>query len=83
MNEKLIKLEDIKQAFKEAGIAASLEYPYYLQIGEIAFGHSLMGEDNYTWNNESGSKCGQIGNFANASEVVAEFIKQTREKIKC
>lgn len=78
MKEKLLPLEELKEEFIKAGFSAFIEYPHYLQIEEFAFGHSLAGDNSYTWNDETGHKSGEIANLPHASQVVEEFIKQTK-----
>ena len=71
-NPNLLPLEEIASAITEiTGWKTSIEYPGFLYIHEkgISFGHSLDGENYYTWNNEQGDKVGEVEPWSSAYDV--------------
>jgi hypothetical protein len=76
MKKDLFSLSELETEIKARGVAVSLEYPGYLQIGEMAFGHSLGYETLYTWNSLEGDKGGDIPAFDSVEQVISELLKQ-------
>ena len=80
MKKNLIAYEELEAEIKRQGREVTFEYPGYLQVGEIAFGHSLGYEEIYTWNTNEGDEGGEIPALATAEEVVREFFRQIDER---
>lgn len=80
MHENLIPYKELEAEIKRQGREVTFEYPGYLQIGEIGFGHSLGYEDVYTWNTNEGDEGGEIPPLASVEEVIRELFRQIDER---
>lgn len=82
MKKDLFSLSELETEIKARGVAVTLEYPGYLQIGDIAFGHGLGYETLYAWNNLEGNEYGIIPPLDSVEEVVSELLGQIEKEGK-
>ena len=73
MRFSLKELEAEIKKFESDFGKVTIEYPDYIQAGEIAFGWDLDGLGGYTYNNNTGTITGFIDPLPTVEEVVAEF----------